>query len=69
MFAAQFAHLEQTKGTKADSAEAAARRALRRSTEHDGTIRPARIAFAARIKGLTPHFGRGRAQRHNPHRA
>src|SRR5687768_3039677 len=40
MFAAQFAHLEQTEGTKADSAQAAARRALRNGTHGRRTSRP-----------------------------
>ena len=59
MFAALFAHLEQTEGTKADSAQAAARRALRKGTRR--TSRPGRASFAARAKRVAPHFTRGQA--------
>ena len=59
MFAALFAHLEQTEGTKADSAQAAARRALRKGTR---TSRPGRARFAVRAKRVAPHFTRGQAQ-------
>jgi hypothetical protein len=58
MFATQFAHLERTTGTKADTAQAAARRALRKGTR---TSRPGRASFAASLKRVAPHFSRGQA--------
>jgi hypothetical protein len=59
MFAALFAHLEQTEGTKADSHQAAARRALRKGNRR--TSRPGRARFASRVKRVAPHFTRGHA--------
>jgi hypothetical protein len=59
MFAALFAHMEQTEGTKADSVQAAQRRALRRGTRR--TSRPARANFSSRVKRVAPHFTRGHA--------
>ena len=59
MYASQFAHLDQASRTKADIAQAAARRALRGSARR--TSRPGIARFASRVKRVAPHFTSGRA--------
>ncbi len=59
MYPSQFAHLNQAEPTKADSAQAAARRAIRGSGLR--TSRPGIARFASRVKRVAPHFTSGRA--------